>query len=173
MLSEVYLGLGSNLGDRHANIAEATGLLRQVSTKLTLSKVYETRPRGFSGQPAFLNAACRLWTRLDPFELLRQLRQIEAKLGKRPAFANGPRTLDIDILLHGRTVLASPGLTIPHPRMAERDFVLAPLAEIAPNTLHAVLGQTILSLFRRLQKSEGKGTTGRLEAVYAPQRGPR
>ena len=153
MLTEVYLGLGSNLADRRQNILDAAERLRSVSTDVTISTLYETRPLGFDAQPAFINAACRIWTRLDPFELLNKLRTIQASVGGRPAFVNGPRALDIDILLYGRAVLESPSLTIPHPRMADREFVLAPLAEIAPELRHPVLKKTMRSLLRRLPPS--------------------
>ena len=128
MLSEAYLGMGSNLGDRRRNIAGAVRLLQAESAGLEVSGLYETAPKGFPGQPPFLNAACRLWTRLDPFELLEKLKEIQSVLGSRRAFVNGPRTLDIDILVYGSLVLRAPGLAIPHPRMTEREFVLAPLA---------------------------------------------
>ena len=158
MLAEVYLGLGSNLGDRRLNITEAVDRLRHVSNEVAVSGFYETTPQGFGGQPAFLNAACRIRTRLDPFELLESLRQIQSALGSPPAFVNGPRTLDIDVLLYGSMVLELPGLIIPHPRMSEREFVLAPLAEIAPGVRHPVLNETVRSLLLRLRQSEGTGT---------------
>ena len=150
MLSEVYLGLGSNLGDRAANIARGLELLRRVSKDTAVSSIYETTPQGFQSQPPFLNAACRIWTRLDPYQLMAMLRDMETALGQRRAFANAPRTLDIDILLYGRVVLESPGLTIPHPRMAERAFVLMPLAEIAPAVVHPVLKETVRSMLARV-----------------------
>jgi 2-amino-4-hydroxy-6-hydroxymethyldihydropteridine diphosphokinase len=153
MLSEVYLGLGSNLGERRNNIAEALSHLRKLSSGLAASALYETSPVGFSGQPAFVNAACRIWTGLDPFELLEELGEIQAALGSRRAFVNGPRTLDIDILVYGQLVLSTPGLSIPHPRMAGREFVLAPLAEIAPGLRHPVLRETVRSLLARLRSS--------------------
>jgi 2-amino-4-hydroxy-6-hydroxymethyldihydropteridine diphosphokinase len=157
MLYEVYLGIGSNLGDRPNNIAAALKRLYDVSTELEASSLYQTRPQGFSGQPPFVNAACRIWTRLGPFDLLAELKEIEAAAGSRRSFVNGPRTLDIDILVYGRRVLNLPGLTIPHPRMATREFVLAPLAEIAPGLLHPVLGETIRTLLLRLRPSGAGG----------------
>ena len=158
MLFEVYLGLGSNLGDRAANIARGLDLLRQVSKGVTVSGKYETAARGFRSQPSFLNAACRLWTTLDPFQLMAKLKEIEAAVGHGRPFLNAPRALDIDILLHGRTVLRSPGLTIPHPRMAERAFVLKPLAEIAPGLRHPVLKETVRSLLASLSMPRGAVT---------------
>ena len=150
MLFETYLGVGSNLGDRAANIDRGLELIRQVSKSMTVSGIYETEPQGFRSQPSFLNAACRLWTGLDPFQLMSKLKEIEAEVGQRRSFVNAPRALDIDILLHGRTVLESPGLTIPHPRMAKRAFVLEPLVEIAPGLRHPVLKETVRSLLASL-----------------------
>ena len=153
MLSDAYLGLGSNLGDRRHNIAEAVRLLKGVSTHTDVSALYETAPEGFTGQPAFVNAVCRIWTRLDPFGLLAQLSEIQAAVDSRHAFVNGPRALDIDILLYGRRVIDSPSLTIPHPRLAEREFVLVPLTELVPGLHHPVFKKTIRSLLLRLAAS--------------------
>ena len=151
MLTEVYLGLGSNLGDRTRNLRWAVDALRDVSTGVEVSDLYETSPQGFGGQPAFVNAACRIWTRLDPFELLEKIGEIHAEIGTRRAFVNGPRAIDLDILVFGRWVIDSPALTIPHPRLAEREFVLRPLADIAPGGLeHPVLHETVASMLARL-----------------------
>ena len=138
MLSEAYIGLGSNLGDRAANIRLGLEALRRVSRHVQASSLYETDPVGFQGQPPFLNAVCRIWTRLTAFELLAEARRAQAGASGARPFPNGPRALDIDILLYGRAVLDTPGLTIPHPRMMERPFVLRPLAEIAPGLAHPV-----------------------------------
>ena len=165
MLSEAYLGLGSNLGDRRDCIGQAVELLQKLSTGLAVSALYETSPQGFAGQPAFLNAVCRIWTRLGPFDLLEELDGIQVALGSRRAFVNGPRTLDIDILLFGRRVLTTPTLTIPHPRMAEREFVLVPLAEIAPGLQHPVLKRTVRELLLRLRASGGDGAAVALSGV--------
>ena len=156
MLSKVYLGLGSNLGDRRGNIGRAVDMLRRLSGDVTVSSLYETSPQGFSGQPWFINAACRLWTRLSPFELLACLKDIQAGLGSPRAFANGPRALDIDVLLYGRRVFETPSLTVPHPLMARREFVLAPLAEIAPHLRHPVTNETVGSLLSGLTASSPK-----------------
>ncbi len=162
MLSDAYLALGSNLGDRQSNLREAVQRLREVSTELRVSSVYETAPVGFSTQPAFLNAVCLVWTRLSPFELLEALRRTEAALSGRKAFANAPRMLDLDILIYGRLVIDTPLLTIPHPRMAQREFVLAPLAELAPDLVHPVLKEPVRSLLARLPGTGGGGLARRL-----------
>ena len=151
MLAEVYLGLGSNLGDRAGNIAAGVQTLRGFARRVTVSAIYESTPVGFGSQPAFYNAVCCIWTPLDPFQLLARLKRIESDMGRRRAFMNSPRTLDIDILMYGRVVLVSPGLIIPHPRMTERAFVLKPLAELAPGLFHPVLKQTVRSLLSRLK----------------------
>jgi 2-amino-4-hydroxy-6-hydroxymethyldihydropteridine diphosphokinase len=154
MLTEVYVGLGSNLGDRTGNLLGAADALREVSAGVEVSPFYETSPQGFGAQPAFVNAACRLWTRLDPFELLEIIVGIHANIGSHRSFVNGPRAIDLDILVFGRWVIDSPALTIPHPRMAEREFVLRPLADIAPGLVHPVLGDTIETLLRSLVSSD-------------------
>lgn len=146
MISEVYLGLGSNLGDRDINISRGIELICGLSQNMLVSGMYETLPQGFRNQPLFLNAVCRLWTKLTPFRLMAELKIIEGKIGHSRPFVNAPRSLDIDILLYGQTVLDIPGLTIPHPRMSERNFVLKPLTEIAPNLYHPVHNQTICSI---------------------------
>ena len=153
MPTEAYLGLGSNLGDRASNIARALDMLAESSSHVEASSLYETTPQGFSDQPRFLNAACRLWTDLDPFRLMHRLSDIEAAVGRRRLFPNAPRALDLDILVYGRLVMDSPLLTLPHPRMSERAFVLLPLSEIAPHLRHPVSGETVGTLLRRLSNS--------------------
>ena len=138
MRSEVYLGLGSNLGDKRGNIERATERLREISTGLAVSSMYETAPVGVTLQPDFVNAVCRMWTGLTVFELLREIREIQREAGVRGPVLNGPRMLDIDILLYGGMVIDLPHLTVPHPRMTEREFVLRPLVEIVPGVVHPV-----------------------------------
>lgn len=150
MRSEAYLGLGSNLGDRRANIEQGLSLLGRIGHVTATSSLVETAPEGFSRQPPFLNAACRLWTPLDAFELLAKTQEIERAADRHRVFPNAPRTLDLDVLLYGRTALETPHLTLPHPRMRDRRFVLGPLAEIAPHVRHPITGETIAEMLSRL-----------------------
>jgi 2-amino-4-hydroxy-6-hydroxymethyldihydropteridine diphosphokinase len=129
----VYLGVGTNLGDRVAHLRYAIARMGEVLEITGISAVYETRPVGYVDQPAFLNLVIRARCTLEPAELLAQAKRIERERGRERTFRNAPRTLDIDILLYGETRLDEPGLTIPHPRMAERGFVLRPLLELAPD----------------------------------------
>jgi 2-amino-4-hydroxy-6-hydroxymethyldihydropteridine diphosphokinase len=131
-VTEVYLGLGSNVGDREAHLAYAVGRLGREGNLTGLSSVYETDPVGYLDQPPFLNLVVRLETSHEPEELLRRIRGIESDRGRQRTFRNAPRTLDIDVLLYGDRQLGLEGLTIPHPRMDERPFVLVPLLELAP-----------------------------------------
>lgn len=144
--AEAYLGLGSNLGCRRQNITDAVDQLRTLSSNLVVSSFYETDPVGVTFQPSFVNAVCRIWTTLNPFELLHKIRRIQPIAGSRRPILNGPRALDIDILLYGNLVIDAPHLTIPHPRMTEREFVLRPFIEIAPQAIHPVRKKTVAQL---------------------------
>ena len=139
-----YLGLGSNLGDREANINKAlVELVRSGRTRLTrVSSIYETEPVGIEDQPAFLNAAAEIETELDARELLAAIREAERRSGRKKTFKWGPRIIDIDILLYGDERLTEENLEIPHPEMHRRAFVLTPLAEIAPLVKHPERGLT-------------------------------
>ena len=134
----IYLALGTNLGDRAANLRAALDALSPQVTLQAQSGIYETPPWGYADQPAFLNMAVRAATVLEPLDLLAHLKKIEENLGRTPTFRNGPRLIDIDILFYDMLVFNSPGLVIPHPRIQERAFVVVPLADIAPDFVHPV-----------------------------------
>jgi 2-amino-4-hydroxy-6-hydroxymethyldihydropteridine diphosphokinase len=143
-VTRVYLGLGSNLGDRTRSLDSALALLAQrVGDIVAVSSFYETEPWGVVDQPRFLNAACGVDTSLGPLALLATLQVIESALGRTPTVRYGPRTIDLDILLYGDLRLDAPALTIPHPGMLARSTVLVPLAEIAPAVRHPVTTRTI------------------------------
>lgn len=149
----VYLGLGSNLGDRQWNVALALGRLRRAFGAIEASSVYETEPVGFVDQPRFINMVVRARTELAPEQVLETVKAIEAALGRKregmPRY--GPRPIDIDVLLYDDRVIADgPGLEVPHPRMHERAFVMAPLAELAPELRHPVLSETMAAIRSRL-----------------------
>jgi 2-amino-4-hydroxy-6-hydroxymethyldihydropteridine diphosphokinase len=151
-VSHAHLGLGSNLGDRFAHLQQALELLRRVGEITSVSPLYETDPTGHLQQPRFLNAACTLRTIQPPDDLLRSLKQIEIEIGRTKSFLNGPREIDIDILLYDRIVFVTPELIIPHPRLNERAFALVPLSAIAPDEIHPVTGKTISHLAAQADK---------------------
>ena len=149
----VYLGLGSNLGDRRAHLLWAIEALRPFVTIEKVSSVYDTAPLLVTDQPRFLNIACAGRTRLEPLTLLRALKAIEREAGRTEGPRYGPRPLDIDILLYDDLTLSLPELVIPHPSMQDRAFVLEPLAEIAPNVLHPTLGVPISELLNGVDRT--------------------
>ena len=142
----VYLSLGSNIGDRAANLNAAIDRLRVLGEVVAVSSFYETEPVEFIAQAWFLNCAVALDTEKTPQQLLAGIVDIEQRLGRRRGRKKGPRIIDLDILLFGNSIVDDPGLTIPHPAMHERRFALEPLAEIAPDALHPVLQLTIREL---------------------------
>jgi 2-amino-4-hydroxy-6-hydroxymethyldihydropteridine diphosphokinase len=148
----VYLSLGSNMGDRQHNLNEAIELLSQRARMFEVSSTYETEPVGNPDQPRFLNLVARIQTRLAPLELLTLTKGVEAKLGRTKDKPNAPRPIDIDILFYGDQVIKNRQLTVPHPRLMERAFVLVPLAEIAPKLIHPVSGKTAEKLLAELKK---------------------
>ncbi|MEO7018731.1 MAG: GTP cyclohydrolase MptA [Ktedonobacteraceae bacterium] len=148
----VYLALGANLGDRRGNLSAALQRLREVLDIDVVSSVYETEPVGYAEQPRFLNIVCRGKTWLDALHLLKYVKEIEAAIGRKPSFRNGPRPIDIDILFYDDLSIEQDNLTIPHPRMRERAFVLAPLAEIAPDVLDPHSGKTALALLTEISQ---------------------
>lgn len=146
MRKVVYLSLGSNVGDRAANLNAAIDRIASLGKVIAVSSFYETEPVEFTAQPWFLNCAVALDTEKMPRQLLAAIFDIEKTMGRRRVQKKGPRTLDIDILLFGNSTIKTKGLTIPHPAMHERRFVLAPLAEIAPEARHPVFKRTVSEL---------------------------
>lgn len=142
----IYLALGTNLGDRFANLQAAIAVLPPTIRVLNQSPVYETLPWGLTAQPAFLNMVLKGQTALAPVELLKRLKLLETELGRLPTVRWGPRRIDMDILFYDKLILDTPELTIPHPRLHERAFVLVPLADLEPDLVHPVLGATIKQL---------------------------
>ncbi|MEJ2217499.1 MAG: 2-amino-4-hydroxy-6-hydroxymethyldihydropteridine diphosphokinase [Gemmatimonadota bacterium] len=162
-MATAYLGLGSNLGDRDANLARALELLDERVGIDAVSSVYESEPVGYTAQPEFLNLVVRVRTAVAPRELLRTLQEVEHALGRERHFRNAPRVIDIDLLLYDQQILNEPGLTVPHPRMLERDFVVRPLVELEPELRHPAEG----SLAERLRGGPLSGA-----ATPRPARGP-
>jgi len=153
----VYLSLGSNVGDREANLCEAITRLNEVGTVKRASRFYETEPMEITRQPWFINCAIELETALMPRQLLSAVLKIERAMGRRRSAANakGPRNIDIDILLFGNAVMKTAALTLPHPALHQRRFVLAPLAEIAADANHPVFKRSISDLRDALPPSAG------------------
>lgn len=157
----VYLALGSNMGNRLSNLKAAVLNLTPQMTVKQKSSVYETPPWGFTEQDAFLNQVVKVTTYLEPEPLLRHLKRMETALGRVPNFQNGPRVIDIDILFFDNTIINTPPLVVPHPRLHERAFVLVPLAEIEPDFIHPILQRPINKILEDVDRSEIKLFTGK------------
>ena len=146
----IFLALGANVGDREKTLRSAIEMITErIGNVVSLSAFYNTKPVGFESENQFLNAVCAVETKLSPLSLLQKTESIEKILGRQSKSIDGAysdRMIDIDILLMGNKIVNTDRLTIPHPRMLERDFVLKPLAEIAPEVMHPVLGKKISEL---------------------------
>lgn len=149
----VYLALGTNLGNRQANLKAAREALSPQMSIKAKSHVYETPPWGYADQADFLNQALKVETYLEPEALLKHLKRLEVALGRVPSIQNGPRLIDIDILFYDDLVMDTPGLVIPHPRLHERNFVLVPLNDIAPDLVHPEFKKTVQELLSNIDQS--------------------
>lgn len=153
MKHHLFLATGSNLGDRQHNLHSALQAIRRIAEVEKISSIYETEPWGYTDQPAFLNQVIAATTPLSPFEVLNSIKSMEGEIGRTPTFRYGPRVIDIDILLYDDLIVDDDRLTLPHPRMTERAFVMVPLDEIAPQHLHPVFQQTIHDLLQNMDTS--------------------
>lgn len=149
-MSRIYLGLGSNLGDRYANLQRAVSELQKFLKITALSPVYSTEPWGDTDQPAFLNICVAAVGSLSPHDLLTRVKMIEQELGRQPSRPWGPRLIDVDILFYDDLIISDEKLAIPHPHIAERAFVLAPLAIIIPNFRHPQSGLSVQEMLDRV-----------------------
>jgi 2-amino-4-hydroxy-6-hydroxymethyldihydropteridine diphosphokinase len=155
----VYLGLGSNLGNRLANLKAAISNLTPQMVVKKKSSVYETPPWGYEDQPAFLNQVVMVQTYEEPDRLLAHLKRIETAMGRTPTFPNGPRLIDIDILFFNTATIFKDGVVVPHPRLHERAFVLVPMNEIAPDFIHPTLSKSMRELLANCDASAIKKFT--------------
>jgi 2-amino-4-hydroxy-6-hydroxymethyldihydropteridine diphosphokinase len=160
---EVYIGIGSNLGDRYEYISRALTLMAKKLIIHEISSPYETEPEGYKEQPDYLNAVVKAGTSLGAAALLKFLKSIERKLGRKADFRNAPRTIDLDILLYGNSVIEKLDLFIPHPRLHTRAFVLVPLAELNGKLMHPALHKTIRELLDELVSMGRVRKAGRIE----------
>lgn len=154
-MKTVYLSLGSNVGDRETHLARARERLNEDGVRvLRASAIYETEPRDVPDQPWFLNQVVEAETVLFPKQLLARTQKIERALGRIPTRPKGPRTIDIDILLYGDVIISNPGLEIPHERLADRRFVLEPLAELVPDLRHPRTRATVTEMLAQVRNQK-------------------
>lgn len=151
---DTFVGIGSNIGNREENVRRAVELLGAAGRVVAASSMYETEPMYLENQGWFINCVVKLRTDLAPMELLKRLKGFEHKLGRGKGEKYGPRVIDFDILFYGSQVVRGVDLTIPHPRIQERPFVLVPLAEIDPDLMHPVMGKTVSQLLRELHSDK-------------------
>ena len=153
MNTEIYLGLGGNLGDPPSTFQQALELVGRFAEVTKVSKLYKSKPYGFVDQPDFYNAAAQLSSNLSPLDLLAQLQEVEKQLGKKVVRENGPRIIDLDLLVYGEEVIDLAELTVPHPGILSRDFVLKPLADLNPILTHPEWnGQSLQSAMDQLRE---------------------
>ena len=153
----MYIALGSNVGDAAANLKQVLTLFEDAKIQvLRASPVFETAPQGLLNQPWFLNQVVEAETSLLPRQLLKRLLSIERSMGRKRTVRNGPRTIDLDIVLYGNAVVDAPDLQIPHPRMAERRFVLEPLAALVPDLRHPITKQTVREMLAQVRDQQAR-----------------
>jgi 2-amino-4-hydroxy-6-hydroxymethyldihydropteridine diphosphokinase len=150
MIKNVFIALGSNIGDRQANLEKARSSFDPEIEILQCSSVYKTPPWGYFDQPVFLNQVCECGTRLEPLDLLNYLKGIEKEMGRELSFLYGPRLIDLDILFYDQLVVDYPNLSIPHPHIEKRAFVLVPLMDIAPEFCHPATGVTVQDMYHKV-----------------------
>ena len=151
-MEKVFLGIGSNVGEKIIFINRAIKLLSQILTKIEIAPLYISKAVGFEDQPDFINTVVSGYTDLTPDELFKKIKDIEKKVGRIKRFRWGPREIDIDILFYGSHIIEKDNLTIPHPRIQERDFVLKPLSDLDPDFVHPVLKKTVKELLLNLKE---------------------
>jgi len=149
-MTVAYIGLGSNMGDREGNLAQAVRLISQIAPVLAASSLYLTEPEGYKDQSDFLNNVVCVDTKATAVDLLKVINGIEAQMGRERPFDRAPRVIDLDLLLFDGAIINQPGLEVPHPRLHLRAFVLAPMTEIAPDLVHPVLHKTMKELLTGL-----------------------